>query len=136
MPDGGKWLGRASEWDGVGVPLCQVPERWGQGEAANDSSVAGSRSRALVCVSSSTLSSLFSLCLTVCEKYVPCGLVGAVKWRLSVWLLVEAAEGEEQRVRKDSFSLIVFMAHAQLSPGDSLSDSTKEVSSVCDLLTL
>lgn len=54
-----------------------------QREATNDSMVAGSRFGALVCFYSSTLSSLFSpLCLTVCEKYVPCGLVGAVKWWL------------------------------------------------------
>lgn len=75
----------------------------------------------------------FPFCLTVCEKYVPCGLVGAVKWWLSVWLLVEAGEAEEGRVRIDLSSLIVFMAQTQLSPPVTLwlSDSTQKESALC-----
>ena len=58
--------------------------------------------------------------------------MGAVKWWLSVWGLVE-----EGRVRRDLSSLIVFMAQTQLSPPVTLwlSDSAQKQSApfVCDL---
>lgn len=77
-PDGMSGSGGALEWDGVSVGSTPSGALR---EAANDSTVAGSRSGALLAVSSSTVFPFFSppLCLAVCEKYVPCGLVGAVK---------------------------------------------------------
>lgn len=70
------WLERQGV--GVGSPLSG-PSHQGQSEAANDSMAAGSRSCTLVSISISTLSSpFFSLSLAVCEKYVPCGLVGVL----------------------------------------------------------
>lgn len=112
-------FGWALEWDGVSVgSTLSGPDCQSQREATNDSMVAGSSSRTLVCVSRSTLSSLFFLCLTVCEKYVPRGLVGAVKWWLSVWVLVEAQEAEEGQLRKDSNC--VYGSNTIISPCDSL----------------
>lgn len=56
-----EWSEGVLEWDGISLGST-LPGLgcWGQMEAANDSTVAGSTSQALVCVCSSTLSSLFS----------------------------------------------------------------------------
>lgn len=86
----------------------------GQRKAANDSMVLAAVPEPW---SASPVALYLPLCLTVCEKYVPCGLVGAVKWWLSVWLLVEAEDGEEGRPRKDSNC--VYGLNTIISPCDS-----------------
>lgn len=119
-PDG--MSGSQERWSGmvsVLVPLCQVSTVRARGKPLMTAWWLAV-SRALVWVSSSTLSPpLFPSCLAVCEKYVPCGLVGAVKWWLSVWLLIEAGErgaGEERLV----LSNCVYGSNTIISPCDCL----------------